>query len=155
MILYMILGGCDESESNTPLQFPAVTKFFVSRNKISSLELTLMELRSLLADSSFWNSNVLKEQAGKKFQILIEEIFIILGTCMENDLLISVDYDFGLENPILLIRTSLGQSVRLNLNDVNLTILSEIFSLTKECVRDAMSLELWSLFSLIVRKSNH
>jgi len=147
MVLYMILGGADDS--TTSIQFPVFTKFFLLRDEILGVELKLMKLRSLLADSSFWNSKALIRQAGEKFQVVMEEILIMLCTDVGNKPSISVNYCKS-ENPILLICTSPGLSVKLTLNNDNLSIISDMFSSTKECVRDAMSQELWSLFSIII-----
>merc|ERR1711991_1287458 len=78
MVLYMILGGADDS--TTSIQFPVFTKFVLLRDEILGVELKLMKLRSLLADSSFWNSKALIRQAGEKFQVVMEEILIMLCT---------------------------------------------------------------------------
>ena len=149
MVLYMIIGGVDDSTASG--HFPAFTKFVLLRDNILSVELKLMKLRSLLADSWFWNSKALIRQAGEKFQVVMEEIFTMLCADIGNKPSISVDY-CELKNPILLICTSPELSVKLTLNNDNLSIISEMFSSTKECVRDAISQELWTLFSLIIRK---
>ena len=152
LVLYLLIGGGDEIENNASIQYPEVTKLILSRDKVVSLAFALTKLRSILADSSFRTSKSLLRQAMENFQAVMEEIVIMMGVEKDTVSFTIVDDDDKQECSILLNLMTVGKPVKLTFNDDNLVIISEIFSVTKGCVRDAISHELWTFFSLIIGK---
>lgn len=148
-MLYTIVGG-DENKS---YQYPAVTKFILSRDKVLSVEFSLTKLRSMWADSLFRMSKNFLREAMENFGAMMKEIVTMMGMDKDKVSFKIVDDDDKRDSSVLLELISLGQSVKLTFSDENLIVISEIFSITKGCMRDAISEELWTLFSLIIRKT--
>ena len=145
----MIVGG----DENNPNQYPAVTKFTLSRDKVLSVEFSLTKLRSMWTDALFRMSKNLLREAVENFGAVMKEIVTMMGMDKDKVSFKIVDDDDKRDSSILLEMISLGQSVKLTFNDENLVVISEMFSITKGCMRDAISEELWTLFSLIIRKT--
>ena len=150
MAFYMILGG---DENDVSIQHPLVVKFILSKEKIVTQEMSLMKVRSLFSDASFRKSKALLQQATEQFKLAIVEVLLLLGIDKDEVPIILIEYRDSIENPVLLIEMSEGKSTEVTLNDENLVIILDMLSPTKECVRDARSPELWSLFSSLIKKN--